>query len=61
MIITDAMNYKTTKEYCDELEQILQYRKLIQSNSLMPDAEHSSNAFGSMQQIPIIPNNSWFL
>ena len=54
------MNYKTTKEYCDELEQIL-HRKLIQSNSLMPDVKHSSNAFGSMQQIPIIPNNSWFL
>ena len=60
MIITDAMNYKTTKEYCDELEQIL-HRKLIQSNSSMPDVQHSSNAFGSMQQIPLTPNNSWFL
>ena len=55
------MNYKTTKEYMDELEKILQHRKLIQSNSLMPNVQHNFNDFGSTQQIPIIPNNSWFL
>ena len=55
------MNYKTTQEYMDELEKILQYRKLIQSNSSMPDVQYNFNDFGSMRQNPIIPNNSWFL